>query len=128
MTISDDFIFEEWEKLARLDKEAFEQQRKNYIQKYIDEIPESYRQRIVRIQWRLDMERKIAKSPLDSCINMFNQMWESLYGPQGLSSHLNEIAAYQYDPEVSLKHLALEKPIKNNVTNIRSRKLESEPV
>lgn len=127
MTTTNDFIFDEWLKLAQQDKDNFEEERKNYIQNYIDTIPEKYRDRMIRIQWRLDTERKSSKSAIESCIKMYTQMWKSFHGPDSLSSHLNEFSLYLDKPKEksSLNYLKKVQTKKNNVTNIKSRCLET---
>ncbi|MDH5392456.1 MAG: DUF3135 domain-containing protein [Gammaproteobacteria bacterium] len=87
----DEFIFDDWAKLAQSDIRAFELKRIEYIHRYLEQIPERYRQRLLKIQWRIDAERKLASSPMLACLKIYSQMWHSFCGPGGLSQHLNEL-------------------------------------
>jgi len=88
------FNFDEWVKLAEQDEEIFEKKRSEYLKKFIDQVPEKYHERMVGIQWVLDMERSLSPTPMASCLKMYNQMWESFCGTGSLSEEINTLLDY----------------------------------
>lgn len=83
------FDFETWAKLAKEDPEAFERRRQEEIRKVIDARPD-LRPRLEGLQFRLDAERKLARTPLKACLRMSTLMWESFYD---LKDQLDGLAA-----------------------------------
>ena len=73
--------------LYKEDPEKFEQERKRLVERAIAKAPERYRDRLTKMQWRIDMERKRCKTPLKSCIVLNDMMWESFHK---LNNVLNE--------------------------------------
>lgn len=90
--------FDEWSKLAQSDAEAFERRRREVIEQLIAEAPEHMRERLVRLQWRVDAERRRYKHPLKSCVVIFNMMWDSVYGEHGLLDALNALTHADAQP------------------------------
>lgn len=84
--------FDDWAKLAQTDAEAFERRRQEVIDNLIAEAPEHMRERLRRLQWRVDAERRRYKHPLKSCVVIFNMMWDSVYGEHGLLDALNALS------------------------------------
>lgn len=119
MIRSDDFNFDEWCQLAKQDEGVFEKKRSKYIRQFIDQIPEKYHERIIGLQWKLDMERELAGSPLSSCLNMYTQMLDSLYGMSGLYDEINSLLLYMNSPDFSNEYAPKREKvfIKENVIN-----------
>lgn len=90
--------FDEWSKLAQSDAEAFERRRREVIDQLIAEAPEHMRERLHRLQWRVDAERRRYKHPLKSCVVIFNMMWDSVYGEHGLLDALNALSHADTQP------------------------------
>lgn len=84
-----DFTFDDWKNLASTDSEAFEQKRDCLIRNAISKAPKRYHDRLTRLQWRVDMERKRHGNPLSSCIHLSQMMMDSVYGDHGLLDALN---------------------------------------
>jgi hypothetical protein len=80
------FVFEEWATLAKTNPQAFEQQRQQVIESFISSAPGRQRSRLERLQWRIDMERKLAPTPLSACVRISGMMMDSVYGKTGLVS------------------------------------------
>lgn len=80
------FVFEEWAELAQSDPQAFEQQRQQYIDSFLATVPSKQRNRLERLQWRIDMERRLATTPLSACVRISRMMMDSVYGKGGLVS------------------------------------------
>lgn len=76
------FDFEAWAKLAKEDPEEFERRRLEEIRKLIDARPD-LRHRLEGLQFRIDAERKLARTPLKACLRMSTLMWESFYDLKG---------------------------------------------
>ena len=88
-TQNDAFDFEYWAELHETDAEAFEQQRAALIQAEIDKAPEHLQRRLKGIQFELDAKRSMSDSPLESCMQMTSQMWDSF---DHMRTHLNVLA------------------------------------
>lgn len=78
------FDFDQWKTLAETDPEAFERRRQALIDSYIDGAPQSKRQRLRGLQWRVDMERRRSSNPMQSFLRIYTMMWDSVYAEGGL--------------------------------------------
>lgn len=76
-TPRDAFDFDYWMELHAADPAAFEEQRAAMIQAEIERAPEQLQRRLRGIQFELDAKRSLSDSPLESCMQMSSQMWES---------------------------------------------------
>ncbi len=89
--LSDPKVFAYWSKTAEEDPEEFEQMRRNAIEEIMLKAPERIRERLRRIQWRVDMERSRASNPLSGCLRISEMMWKSVYDEGGLLEAMNEL-------------------------------------
>jgi hypothetical protein len=89
-----DFDFEVWATLAREDPEEFERRRRAAIDALIASRPAN-RQRLEGTQFRIDMERKLARTPLKACLRLSEMMWETFLD---LRTELAELSAYTVVP------------------------------
>jgi len=80
--------FDHWLELAK-DRQAFEALRRSMIDQVIEQAPESQRDRLRRLQWRIDQERRLSASPMGACIRISRMMWEQMVGQGGLVKHLS---------------------------------------
>lgn len=69
--------FDEWMNLAKSDPDEFEVQRRKQIESFFENIPAEKQQRLKGLQWKIDQTRKLANSPMASCIELSNMMWDS---------------------------------------------------
>jgi hypothetical protein len=83
--------FDEAVKLARQDPEAFEQYRLNAIEALITSAPECNRQKLRRLQWRIEQERRLAPNPIAACVKLQQMMWDSFAGEHGLIEALQNV-------------------------------------
>jgi hypothetical protein len=83
------FDFEAWAKLARENPEEFERRREQEIRKVIDARP-GVQHRLEGLQFRIDAERKLARTPLKACLRVSTLMWNSFYD---LKDQLDGLAA-----------------------------------
>lgn len=88
---STDFDFDAWRKLASEDPDEFERKRQATIDEFLRNVPESKRRRLRGLQFRIDMERRRARTPMGACIKISSMMWDSLVGPEGLTTALNSL-------------------------------------
>lgn len=84
--------FEQWLEIAQQDADTFESMRLAAIEEIIASAPEKNRERLRCLQWRIDQERRLSKSPMGACIRISRMMWETLVGEESLTSHLHSLA------------------------------------
>ena len=71
-----DFNLEEWQRLARDDPGEFERRRQATIEALIAQAPPEYQVRLRGLQFRIDLERRRAKTPLGATVRLQSMMWE----------------------------------------------------
>lgn len=85
------FDFQQWAALAKADPEAFEARRAQEIEDFIAAAAPHHQARLRGLQWQVDLLRSRARNPLSACVQIFNQMWDSVYGERGLLDALRAI-------------------------------------
>jgi len=85
-TIMARLSFDEWAGLACRDRAAFERARRSTIDAFLATRPPGRRQRLERLQWRIDRERELCSNPLAACVRLSDLMWERFAGPEGLAA------------------------------------------
>lgn len=83
--------FDTWAELARTDPDAFERMRLAAIDSVIDSAPVENRERLRRLQWRIDQERKLARTPMAACLRISRMMWRTVLGEGGLQQRFSEL-------------------------------------
>jgi hypothetical protein len=68
--------FDEWQRLAREDPDEFERRRRATIEALIDQAPPEHQERLRALQFRIDLERSRAKTPLGATVRLHSMMWE----------------------------------------------------
>ena len=95
-----EFDFDYWCKLAKSDPEVFEQKRQQQIETYLDDVPDAeIRLRLQGLQWRIEMERKLSKTPMEAAIRIYDMMWESM----GRNYEELQRLAGMLDPELGIR-------------------------
>lgn len=92
--------FDRWSDLATNDRSEFETLRRTAIEAFINSAPEERRERLVRLQWRIDQERTLSSSALGSCVRISKLMWEQVVGERGL---LGQLKAPLLDSEAAIE-------------------------
>jgi hypothetical protein len=69
--------FEQWARLAQQDPETFEQLRHRLLDAHIARSSSSHRERLRRLQWRIDRLREQANNPMSACVQISNLMWNT---------------------------------------------------
>jgi len=85
------FNFDMWAQLARENPEEFERKRRIAVASVISNAPASMQNRLRGLQWRIDMEIKRSKNPLDGCIRINRMMIDKVYAPGGLLESLRRL-------------------------------------
>lgn len=85
--------FDAWSEMWRSDPEAFEAKRLETIEAAIESAPEANRERLRRLQWRIDQERRLARTPMAACLRISRMMWRAVLGPNGLNDRFAELQA-----------------------------------
>ena len=78
------FDFDQWMELAHADPAAFEELLRREIEWAISQAPESTQPRLRALQWRIDMERAKADTPMAACVSICKMMCNRVYGENGL--------------------------------------------
>ena len=78
------FNFDEWSRLARSNPDAFERRRRDAIDFAISRASARSQPRLRRLQWRIDMEIRRAKTPMAAYLRVSSMMWDSVVGERGL--------------------------------------------
>jgi len=97
-THTDGFDFDHWARLARTNPEAFERERARMVEQAIAEAPEGVRERLRRIQWKVDQIRRTAPTPMAAFLRIYRMMWDSVEGPGGLIEALGGEATHPSGP------------------------------
>jgi hypothetical protein len=86
-----DLDFDAWMAMAQDDPESFEKMRLAAIEEVIQAAPERSRTRLRGLQWRIDQERRLAKSPMKACLRISSMMWRHVTGDGGLHERFAEL-------------------------------------
>jgi hypothetical protein len=71
--------FDELLTLAKEDSALFEAKRLEYIEGFFSNLHSKRQRRLRGLQWQIDQTRKLARTPMASCITIMNMMWDSLH-------------------------------------------------
>lgn len=88
------FDFDAWSALARADPKAFEAARRRAVDARIQRAPKARRRRLRGLQFRIDMERIRAHTPMGGCVRLSTMMWDSVLGEDGLYDQLRVLADF----------------------------------
>lgn len=107
---STSFNFDYWCELAKNDPEKFEKERSAAVEEVIAAAPKAKtRDRLRKLQWRVDAERKISKNPTQACLKIYNMMWDKVYGDDGLLYSLNTLLEYNTGKAADHQKIELKK-------------------
>lgn len=77
--------------LARTDPSAFEARRLALLEDFLGQFPQPEQRRLRGLQFRIDMERRRAHTPMAACLRLSAMMWDSLLGSHGLKAALDRL-------------------------------------
>ncbi len=83
--------FIDWATLAKEDPVAFEERRRQEIEKLISRAPVRVQHRLHCLQWRIDLERMRSPNPLSACVRLYSMMWDSILSDQGFLHALQKL-------------------------------------
>lgn len=90
--------FDDWMALCRSDPTAFEERRRRVTEELIAQAPQHVQPRLRALQWRIDVERARASNPLSACIRLYNMMWKTLSGENGMISAIARLTTSAIAP------------------------------
>jgi hypothetical protein len=85
--------FDTWMSLAQTDPVAFEERRSRLIEEFIERTPADQQRRLRGLQFKVDMERRRARTPMAACLRISDMMWQAVVGEGGLRDTLNSLGA-----------------------------------
>jgi hypothetical protein len=83
--------FDTWSEMARTDPETFELMRQAAIEAAIVGAAAHNQERLRRLQWRIDQERRLAPTPMAACLRISRMMWRTVLAPGGLNDRFGEL-------------------------------------
>ncbi|MCP1676886.1 hypothetical protein J2T57_004059 [Natronocella acetinitrilica] len=83
--------FDSWSRMARDNPDQFERQRQAMIETMIRSADPVRQQRLRQLQWRIDQERRRARTPVAACVALSRMMWNQVYGETGLLSAMDHL-------------------------------------
>ncbi len=83
--------FAEWVDLAAKDQTTFEDLRQAALDDFIESVPQENRERLRRLQWRIDQERRLARTPMNACMRLSRMMWQNVVGEGGLRDRFEQL-------------------------------------
>ena len=90
--------FDIWAQAAIDSPDDFESMRQQALEEFFASVPEANRERLRRLQWRVEQERRLAHTPMAACVKISRMMWHSLLGKGGLRDRLNGLEGRLLDP------------------------------
>ncbi len=107
---STSFNFDYWCELAKNNPAKFDKERSAAIEEVIATAPKAEtRDRLRKLQWRVDAERKISNNPMQACLKIYNMMWGKVYGDEGLLCSLNTLLEYNTGKAADYEKIAIKK-------------------
>ena len=73
-----EFDFSAWKTLYENDPHAFERQRQQVIDQFIQAAPEEYQHRLNGLMFRINAVRSRSSNPMHACLEMSKMMWNSV--------------------------------------------------
>lgn len=86
------FDFDYWSQLAKNEPAKFEGRRRAAINQTIASSPFYLKKRLQGLQWRIDMEIRRSKNPMDSCLRLNRMMLDTVYAGEGLIQSVRKLA------------------------------------
>ena len=113
------FDFDEWSRLAKSDPAAFEARRLALIEEYLGQFAPLDQRRLRGLQFRIDMERRRARTPMAACLRLSSMMWDSVLGNRGLKNAMERLlgssrttaSPARHSPAASARILPFKKPV-----------------
>ena len=103
---ADDFDVDEWQRLAVEDPQEFERRREAAIRAVIEQAPPEHQARLLQLQFRIDLERRRAKTALGATVRLQSMMWERFAALRAaLLTLTGEVQAGEEPPRRSAKVL-----------------------
>ena len=102
--------FEQLRELAEKDPDALERLRQEHVDELISNAPEEFQQRLRGLQFQIDGQVRIAKTPMAACLKISNMMHDSLHNMkdyiEGVQNDAEPTPAYEPARVLSFKDQA----------------------
>lgn len=96
--------FDFWSDMARMNPDSFEVIRALVINEFIDSLPLAKQEQLHRLQWRIDQERRLARTPMAACLSISRMMWDAVLSDDGMLDRMQELSGLlQNRPKFSSK-------------------------
>ena len=106
-----DFNLDEWRRLAVDDPQEFERRREAAIRAVIEQAPPEHQARLLQLQFRIDLERRRAKTALGATVRLQSMMWERFAALRtALLALTGEVQTAEAVPRRSAKVLQFPRP------------------
>jgi len=103
--------FDRWMQLAVADPQAFEDERQALIDEFIEHsFADERRARLRCLQWRIDVARRRAPTPIAACVSLNEMMWDSFAGDCGLADTLRNATCFNPELLKRAKVITLHSP------------------
>lgn len=102
--------FDEWAEAAESNPASFEEMRLAAIEAFIASVPEENQDRLRKLQWRIDQERRLAKTPMNACIRLSRMMWRNVLGHGGLRDRFDELNGLLHGEAVAFDETEATRP------------------
>jgi len=100
ITYQEQLDFDHWMNMAKNNPEEFESMRSHAIDEVIDSAPKDRQMHLRRLQWRIDMARKRAGSPMAATLIISKMMWEAFHN---LKEHYEDLFTDEVKPTHTAK-------------------------
>jgi|GEM_PF-3331372 len=70
----EEFDFDEWVALAKVDPETFEKRRAEWLEEAIQQAPDDNRKRLQGLQFQIELVRRKSRHPLGACMKLSSMM------------------------------------------------------
>lgn len=84
--------FDFWSNMAHRNPDSFEDMRVLVINEFIDSVPMEKQESLRRLQWRIDQERRLTRTPMAACLIISRMMWDTVLGDGGMIDHMQDLS------------------------------------
>lgn len=113
--VEEDFDFNAWAALARTDPEGFARRRLAWINAAISSAQRKNRARLERLQFRIDAKRRLARTPVNACLQLSAMMWDSFFDMK------ESLASFSGQPNLHIGNKPDVVPLTGNLKVVRNQ-------
>lgn len=113
--VEEDFDFNAWATLARTDPEGFARRRLAWINAAISSAQKKNRARLEKLQFRIDAKRRLARTPVNACLQLSAMMWDSFFDMK------ESLASFSGQPNLHVCNKSARTPLTANLAVVRNQ-------